>query len=219
MEAVIFIGLQASGKSTFFKERFQDTHIRLNLDMLRTRNRENILLNACLEAKQSIVIDNTNPTAAERRRYIELAKRSGFAVSGYYFPVKMEVCLERNARRAGRKQVPELAIKSIAKKLERPGPDEGFDALFWDFRKMAKQVFTQKIEHYCGNNDIRVPGTEYRREKYSELQGIAATHGIALGLCACKNPDVADACCHPRPHNSECATIFLPRVIPVWIRF
>lgn len=131
MEAVIFIGLQASGKSTFFKERFQDTHIRLNLDMLRTRNRESILLNACLEAKQSFVVDNTNPAAADRQRYIELAKMSGFTVSGYYFPIKMEVCLERNAQRTGRKQVPELAIKSVAKKLERPSLGEGFDALFF----------------------------------------------------------------------------------------
>lgn len=28
VEAVIFIGMQASGKSSFFKERFFDTHIR-----------------------------------------------------------------------------------------------------------------------------------------------------------------------------------------------
>ena len=33
MEAVIFIGIQASGKSTFFKERFFNTHVRINLEM------------------------------------------------------------------------------------------------------------------------------------------------------------------------------------------
>lgn len=69
----------------------------------------------------------------------------------------------------------------------------------WNFRKMAAAVFTQKIEHYCGNNDIRVPDSEYRRAKYAELQKIGAEHGIALGLCKCKNPDVANACCHPLP--------------------
>jgi len=37
MEAVIFVGLQAAGKSTFYRERFFDTHVRINLDMLRTR--------------------------------------------------------------------------------------------------------------------------------------------------------------------------------------
>ncbi len=62
MEAIIFIGLQASGKSSFYKEKFIDTHIRINLDMLKTRYREKVLFDACLKAKQPLVIDNTNPT-------------------------------------------------------------------------------------------------------------------------------------------------------------
>lgn len=73
----------------------------------------------------------------------------------------------------------------------------------WDFRKMVSTVFTQKIEHYCGNNDIRVPSTEYRRDKYKELQAIGAAFGITLGLCACKNPDMAEACCHPLPPKPQ----------------
>jgi predicted kinase len=36
MEAVIFTGLQATGKSSFFKERFFSTHVRISLDLLRT---------------------------------------------------------------------------------------------------------------------------------------------------------------------------------------
>ncbi len=35
-EAVIFTGIQASGKSTFYQEQFSRMHIRINLDMLRT---------------------------------------------------------------------------------------------------------------------------------------------------------------------------------------
>jgi predicted kinase len=31
MQAVIFIGIQATGKSTFFKEMFFTTHIRINI--------------------------------------------------------------------------------------------------------------------------------------------------------------------------------------------
>ena len=50
MEAILFIGIQASGKSTFFAERFFKTHVRINLDMLRTRHREELLVKACLEA-------------------------------------------------------------------------------------------------------------------------------------------------------------------------
>ena len=44
MQLIIFMGLQASGKSTFYREKFIDTHIRLNLDMLKTRHREQILV-------------------------------------------------------------------------------------------------------------------------------------------------------------------------------
>ena len=40
MEAVVFAGLQASEKSSFFKERFFSTHVRISLDLLKTRNRE-----------------------------------------------------------------------------------------------------------------------------------------------------------------------------------
>ncbi len=31
MEAVIFIGLQAAGKSSFYRDRFFSSHIRINL--------------------------------------------------------------------------------------------------------------------------------------------------------------------------------------------
>lgn len=70
MELIILIGLQGSGKSTFSAQRFTDTHIRLNLDMLKTRHREHLLFEACLAAKQPMVIDNTNPTPEDRARYM-----------------------------------------------------------------------------------------------------------------------------------------------------
>jgi hypothetical protein len=50
MEAVIFIGLQAAGKSSFYLDRFFNTHIRINLDMLKTRHREQLIFQACLLA-------------------------------------------------------------------------------------------------------------------------------------------------------------------------
>ena len=67
MQLLLFCGVQASGKSSYYKAHFADTHIRLNLDMLRTRHREALLFHACLQAKQPCVIDNTNPTAAYKQ--------------------------------------------------------------------------------------------------------------------------------------------------------
>lgn len=79
MEAVVFVGLQASGKSSFYKERFFSTHVRISLDLLRTRNRERRLMTVCLETQQPFVIDNTNPTREERAKYVRLTK-AGFVV-------------------------------------------------------------------------------------------------------------------------------------------
>lgn len=70
--AIIFIGIQATGKSTFFRERFSDSHVRINLDMLKTRHREAKLLSVCIETHQSFVIDNTNPSRKERARYLNV---------------------------------------------------------------------------------------------------------------------------------------------------
>ena len=39
MEIIILMGIQASGKSTFYRQKFADSHIRINLDMLKTRHR------------------------------------------------------------------------------------------------------------------------------------------------------------------------------------
>jgi len=130
MEAVIFVGIQASGKSTFYVERFFKAHVRINLDMLRTRHRERILLDACLAAKQSSVVDNTNPTAADRSPYIQTAKAAGFETVGYYFQSKVDDCLSRNANRPEKERVPDLAILGTYKRLEVPALAEGFDRLF-----------------------------------------------------------------------------------------
>lgn len=130
MEAIILIGIQGAGKSLFYQQRFADTHVRINLDMLKTRRRERILLEACLAARQSFVVDNTNVTAADRARYIAPAKAAGFRVVGYYFAATLSSAIERNRQRLGRRAVPDKAIAGTLKRLARPRYEEGFDALF-----------------------------------------------------------------------------------------
>jgi hypothetical protein len=68
MEGIVFAGIQAIGKSTFFQRFFYKTHVRLSLDMLKTRHRESILVNVCNEAKQLLMIDNTNPARSDREK-------------------------------------------------------------------------------------------------------------------------------------------------------
>lgn len=130
MEAVIFVGIQASGKSSFYRERFFDTHLRINLDMLKTRHRERILLRACIEAGQPFVVDNTNPSVEERARYIEPARSGGFRVVGYYFRSQPKEALARNAGRTGKARIPEKGLLGTYKRLRVPGMEEGFDELY-----------------------------------------------------------------------------------------
>lgn len=131
MQLVIFTGIQAAGKSTFFRERFFDTHIRINLDMLKTRHRERVLFDACLAAKQSVVVDNTNLTRQDRAVYAKPAAAAGFEVVGYYFRSVLAESLPRNASRGPAQQVPERGLVGAASRLEIPDPAEGFDALYY----------------------------------------------------------------------------------------
>ena len=130
MEAILFIGIQASGKSTFYNEKFRDSHIRINLDMLKTRNRESILFEACLEMKQPFVIDNTNPEIEDRRRYITRAKEARFRILGYYFESRIQEVLKRNDLRSEKERIPEKGIRGTYSRLVLPSFQEGFDELF-----------------------------------------------------------------------------------------
>jgi predicted kinase len=129
MEMVLFIGIQATGKSSFFRERFFRTHVRLNLDMLKTRHREGLLFKACIEGKARFVVENTNLTREERARYIAPARNAGFRIIGYFFESRVTDALERNRARPESDRVPDVGILSASKKLELPSRKEGFDEL------------------------------------------------------------------------------------------
>lgn len=131
VEAIIFIGIQGAGKSTFFKQRFVDTHIRINGDMLRTKHREQILIEACLRAKQSFVVDKTNATREQRALYIQLARAANFRIVSYYFRSNFEEASRRNDLRQGKARIPQLGLRSFLKRLEKPSFAEGFDRLFY----------------------------------------------------------------------------------------
>jgi predicted kinase len=134
LELVIFVGLQASGKTTFFRERFAATHEHVSKDLFpnnRNRNRrQEKLIGAALSAGSPVVVDNTNPTVEDRRTLIELGREHGAKIVGYYFESTARECVERNRLRAGKEKVPDVAIYATAKKLVPPSYPEGFDELF-----------------------------------------------------------------------------------------
>lgn len=129
MHAIVFSGIQGCGKTTFYRERFFDTHVRLSLDLFKTRSRENILLHACVAAQQPFVVDNTNTASKVRRRYAQLAAAAGFRTTLYFFDCPAALALRRNAQRLGKSRVPDLAIRGALAKLEPPSHEEGFDQI------------------------------------------------------------------------------------------
>jgi predicted kinase len=77
-----------------------------------------------------VVVDNTNPTAEDRRSLVELGHELGARIVGYYFEAEARECVERNRERRGKARVPNVAIYATAKKLVSPSRSEGFDELF-----------------------------------------------------------------------------------------
>ena len=127
------IGLPAAGKSTFARERLAVTHVLISKDaMPRTSAKENVqrqLVSAALRAGRSVAVDNVNATREARAWLIREAHAHGARVVGYVFESSAKDCLARNRQREGAARVPAVAIHAAAKRLERPGFDEGFDAL------------------------------------------------------------------------------------------
>ena len=129
MQMMLFCGLQGAGKTSFYQRHFASTHLRISMDMLRTRRRERAILSACLDIGQRCVVDNTNPTLAERAVYIEAARQHHFSVVGYYFDVPIEICLARNAARQGKARISKVGLYSARARLVIPDIAEGFDEI------------------------------------------------------------------------------------------
>lgn len=140
------IGLQGSGKSEYCR-RFLPDFVRVNLDTLRTRNNERRLLDKCFAAGDNVVVDNTNPTKADRARYIKPAKEHGYHIIGVFMESKLQECIKRNNLREGKERIEAKAIAATSNKLEMPSYSEGFDELYFvhnDGATMTKDIWREK---------------------------------------------------------------------------
>ena len=129
-KCILFTGLQASGKTTFYRQQFPNL-VHVNLDTLHTRNKERLLMDECFAAGSSFVVDNTNPTGKVRAKYIEAARKHGYRVIGYYFQSSISACKERNSMRTGKALLPVSALAATHRILEVPDRAEGYDELYY----------------------------------------------------------------------------------------
>ncbi|MEI6706147.1 MAG: ATP-binding protein [Methylococcales bacterium] len=131
MEAIIFIGLQASGKSTFYKANFFNSHLRISNDLLKTKNREAKLIDFCIETNMKMVIDNTNFSVEKRKTYIDKIKPHNFKIIGYYFKIDIARSMKWNKLRKESEVIPDIGILGTYKKIELPTFSEGYNELYY----------------------------------------------------------------------------------------
>lgn len=130
-ELIIFVGLQAAGKSTYYHTHLAATHVHVSKDLMKNARdrdaRQQEMIEAALARGQSVVVDNTNPTPAVRAPLIETGRRHGARVVAFYFETTVKDAVARNRMREGKARVPDVAIFVTAKKMVPPGFNEGFD--------------------------------------------------------------------------------------------
>ena len=131
MDLVIFVGLQASGKSTYYRAHLAATHVHVSKDLLKNvrdrEGRQREMIAKALTAGYSVAVDNTNPTPVVRAPLIQQGRAHGARVVAYYFETRIQDAVARNRLREGKARVPDVAIYITSKKIVPPTVQEGFD--------------------------------------------------------------------------------------------
>jgi predicted kinase len=132
MEVAILIGLQASGKTTFYRTHLAATHDHVSKDNFpRARNRQNrqlSLIADSLAAGRNVAVDNTNPSPAEWAPLIDVAHAYSATAVAYWFPVDVETSIARNAARP--EPVPDVGLFATLSRLRRPTATDGFSRIY-----------------------------------------------------------------------------------------
>jgi predicted kinase len=148
MEIIILMGLQASGKSTFYRTHFAATHEHVSKDLLLQSKNKNKnqkqeeRIEGAFQEQCSVVVDNTNATIQDRLPLIDLGRRYNATIIGYYFQPDVLSSRQRNMQRTGKAQVPEKVIFITAHKFEIPTYAEGFDTLY--YMRIGEDSTTEK---------------------------------------------------------------------------
>ena len=143
---VVLIGPSGAGKSTFAAKHFAPGEVVSSdfcralvigdeSDMAATPAAFRILhaiVRERLRAGRLVVIDATNVRAVSRKPLLAMARRWGRPTVAIAFDVPLELCLEGNRLRPGRR-VPDHVVRRQHEQMRKSSPglaDEGFDRVF-----------------------------------------------------------------------------------------
>ena len=125
------VGLQGAGKTTWGARHLAGTHAVVSKDRWpRARRREarqQRVVAELLAAGRSVVVDNTNPSPAERAPLVAAARAAGVGVRAVWLDTPPAVAAARNAVREGVARVPEVGLAATRARFAPPTPAEGFD--------------------------------------------------------------------------------------------
>jgi poly(3-hydroxybutyrate) depolymerase len=149
---IILVGLQGAGKTTLYRQRFAGSHVHVSMDRFPNARHKAARVSTevarALEADQSVVVDNTNPTIAVRAPLIRMARARGAEVVGYYVEATTREALARNRQRQGKARIPDVGIFSTAKRLQAPLLAEGFHRLY---RARMREDGSFAVEEWTGD--------------------------------------------------------------------
>lgn len=139
MEAIITVGISASGKSTYAGTIH---HTEINRDDIRfgivmpeaqgnwkkyvfskeneslTTSLEEVLFKKAVKAGQDVIVSNTNINTQIRRDWIKCCKNAGYTVKIVVFNISLEEAIRRDSFR-GKRSVGEKVITSQYEKLQK----------------------------------------------------------------------------------------------------
>ncbi|MFF8609643.1 AAA family ATPase [Streptomyces sp. NPDC015346] len=135
LDIAVLVGLQASGKSTFYGRCLAGRYALISKDLFpraarRKQERQMRLVAAALAEGRSVAVDNTNPSPEEWRPLVAAGHAHGATATAYWFPPDVAGSKRRNAARTGRERVPDVGIHATFTKLRRPSLADGFDAVY-----------------------------------------------------------------------------------------
>ena len=121
-ELVILVGYPGSGKTSLVRNLFVPNDY---IVISGSNPLENTKV--ALESTKSIVVDATNPSSLQRKRYIQLARSKKIPVRCIYFAVKRVDAVKRNKERGD--PVPPVVYNVFDQMFEMPSTKEGFDKI------------------------------------------------------------------------------------------
>ncbi|KAM3069449.1 DNA kinase/phosphatase Pnk1, variant 2 [Clarireedia jacksonii] len=134
-DVILFVGSPGAGKSTFYWKQLEPlNYVRVNQDILKTRDKCIKVAGELLGAGKSVVVDNTNADREVRSKWIALAAKHSVPIRCVHFLAGAQICEHNDAVRAlngtmnpeNRSILPKLAFTSFSSRYQKPEMTEGF---------------------------------------------------------------------------------------------